>query len=510
MLDVTSFKGIFNVAKRSAAKKFNRREAKVDQALDQLYMNIQTLKQIDYDTTRYEKIYDRLMNQVLDAEYIGSTDPRKAYKMLEDVKEKARSAVAASLQESQDQKLAPLTRVQIEGLGEVQLHPQSIPGYAELKPEALKQMAEVVGKKVGDGKQLYDALVSGEGELPPPNLKSAADLMWYVRVMAEAKAGEAFAKGAVTLPDPDLKLRRYLDKVAEVYRRDSSHLKETQSEWHGQARGIDFYEGSLQNPDSLLPYGMKTMLTQSIDTPEGRVLYVKMETEGARVNPVRKFHDHDESPENRDWKLVDVGRSILHLINLLRSHQDGTLASFREQTPKAIADAYAKALAAASKEGDKEVKALLKRGHKFARRMIIHTKKKDQGNSIRVTTIMQNFEELNRLVESRKSMQIATADSIVNAMLKCVEEIIELFGDESSSLKKRFGGEIQLNQEDMERTDLVPRQQDEEEIDGELQIEQNVGRSDLLIDEVEDDLDDLDFDMQELQTALDQLTRNYR
>lgn len=508
MLDVRSFKDVFRRGKR-AAENFNRRELKIDAALDDLIRNIDALKEIDYDVTRYEKIRERLMEQVQKAEAVGEKNPKKGYELLEDVKEKARSAAAAAAQELSDQERLPQTRIEVDGIGEVQLHPQAIAGYQGLSAGELREMAAMVGQKIEDGKRLYDALISGEGELPPPSRKAVADLMWFVRVMAESKAGEAFAKGAVTLPDPQRKLRLYLDQVEEVYRRDSSHLKETQTEYHGQARGIDFYEGSLENLDILLPYGMRTVLTQSVATNGGVVLYVKMETEGSRVFPLRKLRDHAESPKNRDWKAVDVKRSVLHGINLLKAHEDGSLASFREQTPKAIADAYAQALAAAASAGDKEIKALLKRGHKFARTLVRNSKKKDQGNSIRINTIIQNFTDFENIVETRRQMKVATDENLLMAVRDCIDAIAKEFAGESvEDLAKRFGGEIQLNEADLERKAETPRQPDEEEIEDELELEERLNKAKLGAEDVEQSIEALDDEINRLAEEVDALARS--
>jgi hypothetical protein len=509
MLDVDTFKGIFNVRKRSAAEKFNRRETKVDLALTQMMKFVEELDELKVNTSRFYKVYKKLSAKVEEAERIGQTDPQKAYDMLDDVKQKAREQAAAAQRECHDQKYAADTKVEVEGLGEVQLHPQAIPGCDELSKKDRKRLAEAMGRKVGDGKKLYEDLISGNVS-SEPDRKAIADLMWYIRVMAEDKAGEAFAKGAVTIPDPGGHLRTFFDKVEEVYRRDSSHLKEEQGKFHGQARGIDFYEGGLDNPDILLPYGMTTVLTQTANSGQGNMLYVKMETEGARVNPFRSDKGHEESPENRDWKMVDVKRSVLHLINLLKSHEDGSLASFREQTPAEITQAYAKALAKASEVKDKEIKSVLKRGHKFARKLVTRKKKSDQGNSIRIHTIANNIEDIRDLIDSRLNSDVATDEGLIDALNECIELIIDRFGDDLRELGNRFGGEIQLNPEDMTRTNQEPQKIDEDVEDSEIELEDSVDESEQSINEVEENLDEFDYELQSLESALQNLTRNYR
>jgi hypothetical protein len=482
-LSIDEFKGYFNVAKRKAVEKFNRRESKVDEALAEMMAAAKKVESMGGNAKRFHLVHKKLTAKVAEAEKIGQTDPKAGYEMLKQVKKTARQQAENAQRELHDQQFAPETVTKVKGVDHpVQLHPQSMPGVDKISKEKRAKVVAKVAEKMAHGKELLDTIASLDDDelddMKEPDRKDVADLMWYIKAMAEEKAGEAFAKGSMSIPDPDNKLRKYLDKCSAVYGRDSSHLKEAQTDKLGQARGIDFYEGDLENLDLMLPYGMNTLLSQTVRSKDGKdMLYLKMETESARVNPT--FKKQDDTPDARDWKAEDIGRAVKHLINLLKAHEDGSLASFREQIPDGVGKAYANVIAAAKKNGSKEAASLLQEGYKAA-------KKKKYGDTVRINAIIANFEAVKKLALAGK-----VDDETMGAIFECETEIVSAFGTEN--VTERLGGEVLLNGDDLsgKKRKGTVGQQMEEDVLGEIQVTL------AELDEAEDEGEGAEEDMDE-------------
>lgn len=278
----------------------------------------------------------------------GSNSVRKeAYETLDDVKKKSR-ALAEEI--SLVAKKTP-TKITHDDGTTADVFPPDIPGFINMTPEEREKVAKQVGEKISSGKKKVNEIISGDyNGYPPPDRKAVSDIMWFLKTTAESKTGEPYERGALTLPDPGNGLRKFFDRVGEVYTRDSSHLKNHQNESGGQARGIDFYdgvshEGAITDIDNLLPSGMRTVLLQQVDTPKGESrLYVKMETESARWNPVHR--KQSDAPQSRPLQEGDRTNAILHLGNLIKSMagisqgDDPTLRGFREKVPGSVTTAW--------------------------------------------------------------------------------------------------------------------------------------------------------------------------
>ena len=188
----------------------------------------------------------------------------------------------------------------------VYLDKRSMPGFDEIVVEddptgakKKKKQEELIAKvsaKIESGKLLKDKILDPDLDDEdfenflrenPPNRKDVADLMWYFKTLAEKTAGEPYEKGALTLPDPKNRLRKYLDQSGKTYVRGSSHISDLHNSTKSHdPRGIDFYDGNIDNPDLLLPFGMNTALIQSFKMPKSDdSLYIKMETESSRMSP---------------------------------------------------------------------------------------------------------------------------------------------------------------------------------------------------------------------------------
>jgi len=146
--------------------------------------------------------------------------------------------------------------------------------------------------KVDHGEQLVQQLRSNQ--LPDDrdccDVKSAADIAWYVQVAGEAKIGSRYVSGATTMSDPGGRIKKFLDGSGEAYPRKSSHMSGKggfQSLENGYQRGLDCQskDGDL---DALLPNNRTTILygrvgkSEKLRMPEER-LYFKIEAHGCRL-----------------------------------------------------------------------------------------------------------------------------------------------------------------------------------------------------------------------------------
>ena len=320
--------------------------------------------------TRFGELLNAIKNaKVLFESNSDSNSVRKeAYETLEDVKNKSR-ALAEEI--SLVAKKTP-TKITHDDGTTADVFPPDIPGFINMTLEEREKVVKQVGEKIVSGKKKVNEIISGQSlgdPAPAPDRKAVSDIMWFLKTTAESKTGEPYERGALTLPDPDNRLRKFFDRVGEVYTRDSSHLGDQQKKPGGQARGIDFYEGvdkgAIKDIDNFLPSGMCSVLLQQVETPtkESR-LYVKMETESARWNP---FHailgKQSDAPESRPFHMVDIKNSMVHLVNLIKSlvgvsqGDDPTLRGFREKVPGSVTKAWKVVVASAKGEAKGKLKS---------------------------------------------------------------------------------------------------------------------------------------------------------
>lgn len=293
------FKKAFKVKRTND---FNRRKGKVEAALAEILQAIDPLEALLDNGNESARLplnaarssHRALVDRLAQAEALVAGKPDEAYKLLKDIKKQAKLAAKAALKAREEKVFQdPGSRVELDMGDDWQgpapkIHPAAIKGFETLSKAEIAQATKDIGDKIRNGKQLLDGLLTRPEDFldKEPEIKEITDLMWYLRNKAEEMVGEPFEKGALSLPDNGNLLRGYLDRCQEVYNRYSSHIKAQQEKVGGSARAVDAYEGDIRtNPDSLLPYGMNTMLVQSMQiegTGEQR-LYVKLETESARL-----------------------------------------------------------------------------------------------------------------------------------------------------------------------------------------------------------------------------------
>ena len=367
----------------------------------------------------------------------GKDNVKKAYEALEIVKEKSRELAKQALTL---EKKTP-SKVKLEDGSEASVFPADIPGFHDMDD---KQKSEIVAKvtgKISEGKKVMQLLKDDPTALDDlgTSREAISNVMWYLKAKAEEKLGEPYERGAMTLPDPGNKLREMFDRSSKVYGRDSSHLKKHQEQTGGQARGIDFYDGTTEdgdiaNTDLLLPAGMRTVLLQSVklDTGEER-LYVKMETESARWNPF--FTKRGDTPEPRALEPGDRKNAMLHLGNLIKAKlhlsqgEDKSLKATREKMPDNLKKAYEKLLKAA-KKGSPAAHKVLKSG---AYKDHIHQ-------------MVQNVNEVYALFDEE---EIVVDDATLGEMCEVVNEIGDTVQESIGDQLSRIGGEVVLSKDDV-------------------------------------------------------------
>jgi hypothetical protein len=183
--------------------------------------------------------------------------------------------------------------------------------------------------KINAGHKVYESVMNGT-RTDGCTVDDVTNLMFFLQVRGEDQQGSCFKDGTFNLPDPDGKLRKFLDSCPEAYQRSSSLAPD---EGH---RGIDAY-GSAKKKDQLLPHHMKTLhyfsVPQSETMPEGRII-LKMERNG-------KFYSRpkvsDPDGPSRQSNRHDLGATMKHVFK-------GTVKpgeqSFTEHLPPAVKHEY--------------------------------------------------------------------------------------------------------------------------------------------------------------------------
>jgi hypothetical protein len=459
------FKEAFHKKKEKKKKKnatladYTRRKEKADKALAKVTNAIDGLDDLGGDSALLKKLLDGLNTSLQMIDHGAANDYPRAYKELESFKTEAYDLAqkAAKAYTEFIEKPAASVTVSLNGQP-VKLHPRSVPGFEELSRDQRTKALAAIGGKITNGKALVDKLMNDPDAMKKlnPDRENVADVMWYLKSMAEGKAGEAFIKGSLTLPDEGYGIRKYFDRCSEVYNRLSSHMKDHQEKEGGSARGMDFYEGEVSFKDDgnidtdkaklMLPYGMNTVLIQSftIDSTNEQRLMLKMETEGARFCGVEttsfgmpKGKDPDKElstrpdfpsmPKSRPSTDQDMSRTVAHGKNammsvVLKKHDDGGLAAFREDLGKGKA------------------KEVLEKAEKQAPYVY---KKLNRGDwKTNVNVMYHNLESLS--IQDPDFDGTEEVKTLLDRFLALAKDM-EQFGN----MESRVGGEVALSKGDM-------------------------------------------------------------
>jgi hypothetical protein len=426
-LKLKAFKRAFQKTLDSPENNYEIRRAKVQKALDTLRTAVSQLTRMGND--RADEFTRELTDLRLRLETnndLARTNAKRAFQNLDAVKDRARDKAEEARLLA---KKAP-RRVELDLGGEANVYTPDIPGYERLSEEDQEEMVRQVTKKIGSGKEIYSILESVTDtdfdNLPQPNVEMVSDLMWFLKAKAQEKIGQPYDRGALTLPDPGNKLRRWLDKCPEIYGRDSSHLKGEQKKTHGQARGIDFGEGITENRDvkdvkSLLPNGMGTLLIQQVKTAKGEDrIYLKVEPQSARWNPL--FSKDDETPEPRPLRPED--KDLGHILDFVKTKigiaqtvEDRELQMFREAVDKAVKTSYEKIIASAQKRVPLAV-PILKTGKRDIQQML------DNLEAVERVGIVVHQETAQRITEFGQLLVQRYGEGSVNGGARFGDEVV--------------------------------------------------------------------------------------
>jgi hypothetical protein len=214
------------------------------------------------------------------------------------------------------------------------------------------------------------------------------------------------------------------DGTPEIYARQSSHLQDQQfgkfkpndKSIEGQEylkahqpRGCDFYEGTKQDgkaigdPALLLPSGMRSLLYQQVEPQSGQSrLYIKMETEGARINPATPHYEGQFSSRPKD--AADISRSLAHGANLAEKLLHGgqatqkDLPQLREDLPKPIRTAM-KSLLSQAKQTDPEAYRILTTGTPHLGQISANIQSLDASGRVLPQPLRQSLDALRNTIE---------------------------------------------------------------------------------------------------------------
>lgn len=203
------------------------------------------------------------------------------------------------------------------------IYVNDIPGLDDLGVDEREEKVQQVRQQVCRGSNLTSAILQDDPNFTglAPTVDSVVDMCWYFKGMAQEKLGTPYQQGALTLPDPDGRLAKFIDSCPEIYPRDSSHLRPQQQGEGSQGRGID--------AGGRFPGGMNTVLFHPFVTEKGeRRLYVKFETAGAYGHLRTDKREVARRPKNE----TDDEMSNAHAQAFLSGGKEKDLAETREGT----------------------------------------------------------------------------------------------------------------------------------------------------------------------------------
>ncbi|MDE2583050.1 MAG: hypothetical protein KGL52_15555 [Rhodospirillales bacterium] len=430
---------------------YNARRVKVEQALVELATAVGKLEQIDHpDAGTHRSALIDLRARASKADKQAKYDAKAAFSALDSIKQDAREqAVEARTCVKKSAMDIPL------GDGTTaKVFPNDIPGFDKLDPNAKEKMLQEVAKKISNGKRiLQDILEKDLDKLDDPTPKDVTDFIWLLKSKAQETIGEPYERGAMTIPDKGNKIRAYLDRCPEVYGRRSTHFREQQSKKGQQPRGMDFYEGvdrdtnQVADTDLLLPGGMCALLFQQLTMPGGKSedkerLYIKLETESARLDPLFKATD-STLPPSRELQRDDPIRTVLHLLNAVKSYfglsqgEDPDLKKFKEEGVKDV------------KEKMKATLAYLKKANPDAYEILepaISPSDIGVKSSVRVNEMLAGIE---RLVAAKDVELDFEGLRLLQAAFDALTDSYEIEGRDATV---RAGGEVALFMDDLTGT----------------------------------------------------------
>jgi hypothetical protein len=210
------------------------------------------------------------------------------------------------------------------------------------KSMTIEQLTAKIQNKINSGYELLQAIHSDSLNGSHCTVEDMTNIMFFLQAKGEAKVGN-FSQGSFSIPDPDNKIRDFLDTCKQAYQRTSSHVNDFQKMAGGKHRGIDAY-GSNKHSDTLLPHGMKTLLygtmtqNEEMQMPANR-LWLKIESHGAWLTSPKG--SRDVPGPGRTMNRHDTMAMAGHSVSFLETRGKGSLAgSFKERIPSSVKNDY--------------------------------------------------------------------------------------------------------------------------------------------------------------------------
>jgi hypothetical protein len=175
---------------------------------------------------------------------------------------------------------------------------------------------------------------------PPCTMENMTDIMTYLQARAQAQHGH-HSEGSMSIPDPENRIKNFLDTSPDAYQRKSSHIGEFQNDPDamGTQRGIDAF-GRTKNPKEMLPNNMKTVMygtmkqSETLKMGENR-LWLKMEPHGAWAFSPKV---NDPNGPKRAANAHDGKAAVGHTFSFLETRGQGSKEGTRkERIPSDIA-----------------------------------------------------------------------------------------------------------------------------------------------------------------------------
>lgn len=231
-------------------------------------------------------------------------------------------------------------QVNVPGMGELELDGNVLPTLMPRGSSVVDLRAEVQ-QKINAGHELLENIRNDRHDAPATK-EDVSNITFYLQAKGQKTAGQTFQSGAFSLPDPDCKIRKFLDSSPQAYQRASSHLGDFQKLEGGRHRGIDLTEGGNRSLSEAMPFGKETLLygsmpqNEDLRMPEDRI-FLKLESCGAWLSKPSAGYEANNAGPRRTGQWHDIGTFVDHSCNFLKSRGKGSAAGTqKERIPKDI------------------------------------------------------------------------------------------------------------------------------------------------------------------------------
>ena len=231
-------------------------------------------------------------------------------------------------------------QVNVPGMGELELDGHVLPTLMP-RGSSVEDLRAEVQQKINAGHELLQN-IRNDAHDAPATKEDVSNITFFLQAKGQMISGQTFQSGAFSLPDPDCKIRKFLDSSPQAYQRASSHLGAFQKLEGGRHRGIDLTEGGNRSLSEAMPFGKETLLygsmpqNEGLKMPEDRI-FLKLESCGAWLSKPSAGYEANNAGPRRTGQWHDIGTFVDHSCNFLKSRGKGSAAGTqKERIPKDI------------------------------------------------------------------------------------------------------------------------------------------------------------------------------